>query len=148
MISDERIVTASSFAFDDFIVEFCTITGLAGGTKFVGDGTFYDSYSNDYKGLYPDEIYYVRDFLTSHDKNKDEYILLYNHFYNNTETNEELESLLYELKDTVKVSIVDPDAHLMYDKDHKKGFHYNYHETTDTKYGIIAGSLRNQKTQR
>ena len=41
-------------------------------------------------------------------------------------------------KDEVKVSIVDPEAHLMQDKSHQWGFHYNYQQTTDNKYGIIV----------
>lgn len=39
-------------AFDDFIVEFCTIVGLVGGTEFNADGTFVDAYSNYFKALY------------------------------------------------------------------------------------------------
>ena len=162
-------------AFDDFIVEFCTVCGLISGTEFVTDGTFYDSYSNDFKGLYPDEIYYVKDFLRDTSKHMDDYALLYSYFYDEGEACDELTTLLKELKDNlnihgirlivralkdnkeykkvmdnldnmilnitkenIQVSIVDPDAHLMYDKDHQKGFHYNYQETTDTKYGIIV----------
>ena len=41
-------------------------------------------------------------------------------------------------KDTVKISITDPDAHNMEDKDKNWGFHYNLQEITDTKCGVIV----------
>ena len=36
-------------AFDDFIVEFCLVSGLADANEFVADGTFLDGYCNDFK---------------------------------------------------------------------------------------------------
>ena len=55
-------------AFDDFIVEFCLVSGLADANEFVADGTFLDGYCNDFKALYPDEIKYIQEFLTKNKK--------------------------------------------------------------------------------
>ena len=41
-------------------------------------------------------------------------------------------------KDNVRVSIVDPDAHLMKGKDKVWGFHYNLQEICDPTYGIVV----------
>ena len=160
-------------AFDNFIVEFCLISGLVDANEFVVDGTFLDGYCNDFKALYPDEIRYIQEFLTKNDKH--DYELLYSYFLKGEEMNDETKTLINEIrnntnlfglnlilqalendsqyqmimnklthmsenitKDSVKVSIVDPEAHNMKDKDNNWGFHYNLQITTDTKNGIIV----------
>ena len=162
-------------AFDNFIVEFCLVSGLADANEFVADGTFLDGYCNDFKALYPDEIKYIQEFLTKNEKHQKDYELLYSHYLNGNELNDEIQTVIREIrnninvfglnlilqalennqnyqfvmdklehmslnitKDTVKVSIVDPDAHYMKDKDNNWGFHYNLQITTDTKNGIIV----------
>ena len=161
--------------FDSFIVEFCHVMCLVDAKEFVGDGTFLDGNCNDFKALYPDEIEYIKKFLTEQEKHEKDYTLLYNHYYLNEESTEELLAIKKELKyhvnihgieliikalendatykkvmaklehmsenitkDNVRVSIVDPDAHLMKGKDNNWGFHYNLQEITDPKYGIIV----------
>ena len=162
-------------AFDDFIVEFCLVSGLADANEFVADGTFLDEYCNDFKALYPDEIKYIQEFLTKNEKHQKDYELLYSYYLKGNELNDEIQTVITEIrnninvfghnlilqalennqnyqfvmdklehmslnitKDTVKVSIVDPDAHNMKDKDNNWGFHYNLQITTDTKNGIIV----------
>ena len=162
-------------AFDDFIVEFCYVSGLVEGNEFVGDGTFLDGWCNDFKALYPDEIKYIQKFLTEHDKHKTDYSILYSYYYLQNEVNDDFMRVKKELKDninihginliikslesddeyqkvmnkldhmsenitkdTVKISITDPDAHNMEDKDKNWGFHYNLQEITDTKCGVIV----------
>lgn len=161
-------------AFDKFIVEFCLNCGLVDATEFVGDGTFLEAYANNFKALYPDEIKYTQKFLTENDKPED-YNILYDHYYNNTESTDEFKKIYRELKNninihginliikalkndseyqkvmdkldhmaenitkkSVKVSIIDPDAHNMKDKKNNWGFNYNYQVITDTKYGVIV----------
>ena len=161
--------------FDRFIVEFCQVMGMVEATEFVGDGTFLDGNCNDFKALYPDEIEYIKKFLTQQEKHKKDYTLLYNHYYLNEESNEEFIAVKKQLKrninvnginliikalenndayqevlvklehmsenitkENVKVSIVDPDAHYMKDKDNNWGFHYNLQEIIDPKYGIVV----------
>ena len=162
-------------AFDNFIVEFSLITGLADGSEFTCDGTFIDSYSDDFKALYPDEIQFVKDFLWG--GYEEEYKVLYDYYYKldlmledevkiieknlkkkiniygiamiilalkDNESFMKINDKLTHMednitKDNIKVSIVDPDAHYMKDKDNNWGFHYNFQEITDTKNGIIVG---------
>ena len=84
--------------FDSFIVEFCLIIGMVDATEFVGDGTFLDGNCNDFKALYPDEIEYIKKFLTEQEKHEQDYELLYNHYYLNEESTDEFIAIKKELK--------------------------------------------------
>ena len=162
-------------AFDNFIVEFCLVSGLVDGNEFVADGTFFDGYCNDFKALFPDEIRYIQEFLTQPDIHKKDYELLYAYYFEGVELDDEISAVINKLrdninvhglnlilqamendenyhkvmnklehmeenitKDSIKVSIVDPEAHHMQGKDKQWGFHYNIQFTTDTKTGVVV----------
>lgn len=73
------------------------------GTDFVTDGTFIDDYCNDFKGLYPDEIKYIEDFLTSPDEHEKDYKTLYSYYYEDYEDNEQLTTVWNELKHNINI---------------------------------------------
>ena len=76
--------------FDDFIVTFCQVIGMVEAREFVGDGTFLDGNCNDFKALYPDEIEYIKKFLTEDEKHKKDYEILYEYHYNNGEKTDQI----------------------------------------------------------
>ena len=88
-------------AFDNFIVEFCLISSLVDANEFVADGTFLDSYCNDFKALYPDEIRYIQEFLTNENKHQKDYESLYSYYLMDTDKTEEIQTVITEICDNI-----------------------------------------------
>lgn len=162
--------------FDIFIVDFSLKIGLMNGNVIYHDGTVFKGYCNNFKKLYANQIYYLRDFILRHRHETDENGLWFkmDKYFNNNEFTDEIEPILKKLKDIIyaggiyllksifkqknglkkvllkikhmeeningnrPISIVDPEAHSMLDKDEKWGFNYNFQAGVDDKYGMVA----------
>lgn len=162
--------------FDIFIVEFGLKTGLMSGDIQYEDGTFLKGYCNNFKKLYVNQLYYLKDFIITHsnDTSEDGLWFKMKKYFENEEYADEVEPVVEELKKTVRasgihllklslrnneslnevmcrikhmeanihgnnpISIVDPEAHNMEDKDGKWGFNYNYQVAVDNKFGLIS----------
>jgi hypothetical protein len=163
-------------AFDMFIVEFSLKIGLMNGNIIYHDGTILKGYCNNFKKLYADQLYYLRDFILKYRYETDEDGLWFkmDKYFNNNEFKEEIEPILKKLKEKIyagglyllesifkqknglkkillkikhmeenvkgnqPISITDPEAHSMLNKDKKWGFNYNLQSGVDDKYGMIA----------
>ena len=162
--------------FDRFIVDFSLKIGLMDGNIIYHDGTVLKCYCNNFKKLYADQLYYLRDFILKyrHDTDEDGLWFKMDRYFNNDEFKDEIEPILKKLKDRIyasgiyllksifeqknglkkvllnikhmeenvkgnrPISIVDPEAHSMLDKDGEWGFNYNFQAGVDDKYGMIA----------
>ena len=162
--------------FDKFIVNFSLKIGLMDGNIIYHDGTVLKGYCNNFKKLYADQLYYLRDFILKYRHETDEKGLWFklDKFFNNNEFKDEIEPILNELKDIIyaggiyllksifkqknglkkvllkikhmeenvkgnqPISIIDPEAHSMLDKDGEWGFNYNFQAGVDEKYGMMA----------
>ena len=162
--------------FDRFIVEFSLKTGLMDGNIIYHDGTILTGYCNDFKKLYANQLYYLRDFILEHRHETDDNGLWFKmgKYFINQEFKEEIEPILDDLKKNIRaggiyllesafkqknglkkvllkikqmeentkgnqpISIVDPEAHSMLDKNNKWGFNYNFQSGVDDKYGMVA----------
>ena len=162
--------------FDIFIVEFSLKIGLMNGNVIYHDGTILKGYCNNFKRLYANQLYYLRDFILKyrHETDNDGLWFKMDKYFNSNEFKEEIEPILKKLKEKIRaggiyllksifkqknglkkvllkikhmeenvkgnqpISIVDPEAHIMKDKDGKWGFNYNLQAGIDDKYGMIA----------
>ena len=162
--------------FDRFIVEFSLKTGLMDGNIIYHDGTILAGYCNDFKKLYANQLYYLRDFILEHRHETDDNGLWFKmeKYFMNQDFKEEIEPILDDLKKNIRaggiyllesafkqknglkkvllkikqmeentkgnqpISIVDPEAHSMLDKNNKWGFNYNFQSGVDDKYGMMA----------
>ena len=162
--------------FDIFIVDFSLKIGLMNGNIIYHDGTVLKGYCNNFKKLYADQLYYLRDFILKYRHETDEEGLWFkmDKYFNNNEFKDEIEPILKKLKEKIyaggiyllksifkqknglkkvllkikhmeenvkgnqPISIVDPEAHSILDKDGEWGFNYNFQAGVDDKYGMIA----------
>ena len=162
--------------FDIFIVDFSLKIGLMNGKIIYHDGTILKGYCNNFKKLYANQLYYLRDFILKYRHETDEGGLWFkmDKYFNNNEFKDEIEPILKKLKKIIyaggiyllksifkqknglkkvllkikhmenningkrPVSIVDPEAHSMQDKNEEWGFNYNFQSGVDDKYGMIA----------
>jgi len=162
--------------FDIFIVDFSLKIGLMNGNIIYHDGTVLKGYCNNFKKLYADQLYYLRDFILKYRHETDEEGLWFkmDKYFNNNEFKDEIEPILNKLKEKIyaggiyllksifkqknglkkvllkikhmeenvkgnqPISIVDPEAHSILDKDGEWGFNYNFQAGVDDKYGMIA----------
>ena len=162
--------------FDRFIVEFSLKTGLMDGNIIYHDGTILAGYCNDFKKLYANQLYYLRDFILEHRHETDDNGLWFKmgKYFINQDFKEEIEPILDDLKKNIRaggiyllesafkqknglkkvllkikqmeentkgnqpISIVDPEAHSMLDKNNKWGFNYNFQSGVDDKYEMMA----------
>lgn len=162
--------------FDRFIVDFSLKTGLMGGEIIYHDGTIFKAFCNNFKKLYANQLYCLRDFILEHRHETDRNGMWFKleKYFINGEFEEEIKPILDDLKKNIRaggiyllksvfkqknglkkvlskikhmeenvignqpISITDPEAHIMLDKDHKWGFNYNFQSGVDDKYGMIA----------
>lgn len=170
--------------FDNFIVEFGLKTGLMDGDIQYEDGTFLKGYCNEFKKLYKNQLYYLKDFITEHSSNPTEDGLWFKmkKYFENEEYADEIEPVIKKLKKEVNsngihllkkslksrdalsevmlrikhmeenikgnnpISIIDPDARNMEDKDGVWGFNYNYQVAVDSKFGLITAHYITQSS--
>lgn len=171
-------------AFDIFIVEFGLKTGLISGDIQYEDGTFLKGYCNNFKRLYKNQLYYLKDFIIQHsnDRTCDGLWFKMKKYFENEEYSDEIEPIIKDLKKTVyasgiyllkqslknetslsevmgriqliednikgnnPISIVDPEACNMKDKNGDWGFHYNYQVAVDREFGLITAHYITQKS--
>ena len=162
--------------FDIFIVEFSLKIGLMGGEIIYNDGTILKGFCSNFKKVYANQLYYIRDFIMKHRKETSKDGLWYKlkRYFEENKFKEEIEPILKDLKAKIRaggmllleeavknkkswknvlikikqmeenvkgnrpISISDPEAHSMKDKDGQWGFNYNYQVAVDDKFGMIA----------
>lgn len=162
--------------FDTFIVNFSLKIGLMNGNIIYHDGTVLKGYCNNFKKLYADQLYYLRDFILKYRHETDNEGLWFkmDEYFNNDKFKDEIEPILKKLKDKINaggiyllksifkqknglkkvllkikhmeenvngnqpISITDPEAHSMLDKNGEWGFNYNFQAGVDDKCGMIA----------
>lgn len=170
--------------FDIFIVEFGLKTGLMNGDIQYEDGTFLKGYCNEFKKLYKNQLYFLKDFITEHSSNQTEDGSWFKmkKYFENEEYVDEVEPIIKKLKKEVHsngiyllkkslngsdalrevlmriehmeeningnnpISIIDPDARNMKDKDGIWGFNYNYQLAVDGKFGLITAHYITQSS--
>ncbi|WP_295610967.1 hypothetical protein [uncultured Methanobrevibacter sp.] len=170
--------------FDIFIVEFGLKTGLMNGDIQYEDGTFLKGYCNEFKKLYKNQLYFLKDFITEHSSNQTEDGLWFKmkKYFENEEYVDEVEPIIKKLKKEIHsngihllkkslngsdalrevlmriehmeeningnnpISIIDPDARNMKDKDGIWGFNYNYQLAVDGKFGLITAHYITQSS--
>lgn len=163
-------------AFDIFIIEFGLKTGLMGGDIQYEDGTFLKGYCNNFKKLYKNQLFYLKDFIIKHSKDTTKGGLWFKmkKYFENEEFSDEIKPMMKDLKKSIgpmginllkqslknkkslknvmlkikhmeeningnnPISVIDPEAHNMQDKDGKWGFNYNYQVAVDDKFGLIT----------
>ena len=91
--------------FDKFIVDFSLKIGLMKGNIIYHDGTVFKGYCNNFKRLYANQLYFLRDFILKyrHDTNKNGLWFKLDKFFNNDEFKDEIEPILKKLKDKIRV---------------------------------------------
>ena len=89
--------------FDMFIVDFSLKIGLMNGNIIYHDGTVLKRYYNNFKKLYTNQLYYLRDFILKHRHETDENGLWFkmDKYFNNNKFTDEIEPILKELKDII-----------------------------------------------
>lgn len=170
--------------FDIFIVEFGLKTDLMDGNIQYEDGTFLKGYCNDFKKLYKNQLYCLKDFITEHSCKQGEDGLWFKMkmYFENDEYTYEVGLVIKDLKKEVHsngiyllkkslksndalsevmmrikhmeeningnnpVSIIDPDARNMKDKDGVWGFNYNYQVAVDSKFRLITAHYITQNS--
>lgn len=90
-------------AFDVFIVEFGLRTGLMAGDVQYVDGTFLGGYCNDFKRLYRDQLYYLKDFILkfSGDRGDDGLWFKLKIHFEDEESGDERNAIVEDLKKAV-----------------------------------------------
>ena len=89
--------------FDIFIVDFSLKIGLMNGNIIYHDGTVLKGYCNNFKKLYADQLYYLRDFILKYRHETDEEGLWFkmDKYFNNNEFKDEIEPILKKLKEKI-----------------------------------------------
>lgn len=89
--------------FDMFIVDFSLKIGLINENIIYHDGTVLKEYCNNFKKLYADQLYYLRDFILKYRHETDEECLWFkiDKYFNNNEFKDEIESILKKLKEKI-----------------------------------------------
>ena len=92
--------------FDCFIVDFSLKTGLMSGEIVYHDGTILKAFCNNFKKLYANQLYYLRDFLLEHRHETDENGLWFKlgKYFMNGEFEEEIKPVLDDLKKNIRAS--------------------------------------------
>lgn len=90
--------------FDMFIVDFSLKIGLINGNTIYHDGTVLKGYCNNFKKLYADQLYYLRDFILKyrHETDEDGLWFKMERYFNNNQFEDEIKPILKELKKIIR----------------------------------------------
>lgn len=85
--------------FDQFLIDLAMALGLIDGEILYGDGTILKAWCNTFKTMYPYEIEYLKNFLSSNHSNKDLWDKMKRYYIDEVDDeklNDELSSLINE----------------------------------------------------
>ena len=90
--------------FDIFIVDFSLKTGLMSGNIIYHDGTILKGYCNNFKKIYANQLYYLRDFILKYRHETDENGLWFKmeRYFNNEEFEDEIKPILDDLQKIIR----------------------------------------------
>lgn len=89
--------------FDMFIVDFSLKIGLMNENIIYHEGTVLKGYCNNFKKLYADQLYFLRDFILKyrHEPDEDGLWFKMDKYFNNDEFKDKIEPILKELNDII-----------------------------------------------
>ena len=90
--------------FDIFIVDFSLKTGLMSGNIIYHDDTILKGYCNNFKKIYANQLYHLRDFILKYRHETDENGLWFKmeRYFNNEEFEDEIKPILDDLQKIIR----------------------------------------------